>query len=358
MSPFRLACLTYLSVALPGSTLGVLWPSIRLDLHEPVGALGVILVASVVSTVVAGAVTSQLVGRLPVGLFITAGTALTAVGLGVEVSVSSLWAFTAGSLLYGIGFGAINSALNAHAAHSFGPRNITWMHASYGLGAIAGPLLVTGLLGSGLTWRDVYLIFAVVQAVVAVVLVRGRWDRPTVTREGGRAVLGVLVLVTVETGIEAGAGVWGYLFLTDGRGLSPSTAGLVVSAYWAMMFLGRMFLGALAERVGARVVLGWAVVGVALGAALLLVPGSTAAVAALMVIGFAAAPVFPLLALTSGTSMRAVGWQAVASSVGGSLLPAGMGLAIDATHVTVLGPLLLTLSVAMCLLSFRLRPSN
>jgi hypothetical protein len=40
MSSFVLSCLTYLCVALPGSTLGMLWPSMRLSLHEPVGALG------------------------------------------------------------------------------------------------------------------------------------------------------------------------------------------------------------------------------------------------------------------------------------------------------------------------------
>jgi hypothetical protein len=40
-----LACLAYLSVALPGSTLGLLWPSMRLSLGEPVGALGILLVS-------------------------------------------------------------------------------------------------------------------------------------------------------------------------------------------------------------------------------------------------------------------------------------------------------------------------
>jgi len=42
-----LACLAYLSVALPGSTLGLLWPSIRLSLGQPVGALGILLVPGI-----------------------------------------------------------------------------------------------------------------------------------------------------------------------------------------------------------------------------------------------------------------------------------------------------------------------
>jgi len=40
-------------------------------------------------------------------------------------------------------------------------------------------------------------------------------------------------------------------FLTAGRGLHNTLAGVAVSAYWAMMFLGRAVLGPVAEHVGA-----------------------------------------------------------------------------------------------------------
>ena len=47
MPALLLACVAYLSVALPGSTLGLLWPSIRLSLGQPVGALGILLVPGI-----------------------------------------------------------------------------------------------------------------------------------------------------------------------------------------------------------------------------------------------------------------------------------------------------------------------
>jgi hypothetical protein len=50
-----LACLAYLSVALPGSTLGLLWPSMRLSLGQPVGALGILLVPGIAASVVSSA---------------------------------------------------------------------------------------------------------------------------------------------------------------------------------------------------------------------------------------------------------------------------------------------------------------
>ena len=170
--------------------------------------------------------------------------------------------------------------------------------------------------------------------------------------------LSTLTFTAVETGIESGAGIWGYIFLTAGRGLSHGTAGVAVSAYWAMMFVGRAVLGPVAERVGSTRVLGGAVVGVSVGATLMTVPGAVAlAVIGMMVLGLAAAPIFPLLTLTTsqrigvgdptGTT-QTVGLQVAASAVGSAVLPAGIGLVIGAIDARALAPSLLALGLAMC----------
>lgn len=49
-------------------------------------------------------------------------------------------------------------------------------------------------------------------------------------------------------GIESGAGIWGYIFLTGGRGLGHDVAGVTISAYWAMIFVGRAIFGRRAGR--------------------------------------------------------------------------------------------------------------
>jgi hypothetical protein len=55
-----LACLAYLSVAIPGSTLGLLWPSMRLSFHQPVGALGILLAFGVAASVASSIATGRL----------------------------------------------------------------------------------------------------------------------------------------------------------------------------------------------------------------------------------------------------------------------------------------------------------
>jgi fucose permease len=373
VSAFRTACLAYFSVALPSSTLGLLWPSIRLSYHQPVAALGILLAFGITATVIASAVTGRLLSRLSAGALLAAGTALTAVALMAEALTPTLWLFACGMVVFGLGFGAVDAVVNVHAAHHFSARQINWMHASYGAGATLGPLLATALLGSGLTWHWVYGIFGGAQAGLALLfaLTSRAWAAPRpvtapaprparpARRPGSRrpptmAAWGALTFIAVETGLESGAGIWGYVFLTQGRGLTDVAAGAAVSAYWAMMFLGRVVLGAVAGRVGPSRVLGAAVAAVSVGCALLAVPGpGLLAVAGLMVVGLAAAPVFPLFTLTTadrvgpGDTTRMVSLQVGASAIGSAALPAGIGLAIGGLTANALGPGLLLLSLAM-----------
>jgi fucose permease len=388
MPPFILSCFTYLAAALPGSTLGMLWPSMRISVREPLSALAILLVAGVAAQVVSSAATGRVRARVRQGTLVAAGTALMATALAMESAANVLWLLVVGSAVYSAGFGFVNTALNVYAAARFGPRNITWMHASYGLGATLGPLLVTALLVGGAGWRAAVASMAAVLAAVAVLLAatRHRWEAPTrepkgappsgLRRVGGlgreeeqsarRRVGAAVTFIAVESGIETAAGIWGYVFLTSGRGVSATVAGVAVSAYWAMMFAGRALLGPVAERAGASRVLAIAIAVVPAGAALMAVPGPAAlSVAGMMLLGLAAAPVFPLLTLTTadrvgeGDAAMAVGLQTAASAIGSAALPSGIGLVIGVAGAQVTGPALLVLGLAMCAVyALALRPAR
>ena len=120
-----------------------------------------------------------------------------------------------------------------------------------------------------------------------------------------------------------------------------------------MMFAGRLVLGPVAQRLGPAGVLPAAVVGIPAGAALMTVPGpGSLAVAGLMILGLAAAPVYPLLTLMTPQwagprTTRMVGLQVAASAAGSAALPAGLGLAIGAVGAPILASSLLVLGLAM-----------
>jgi fucose permease len=375
VSCFVLSCLIYLSTALPGSTLGQLWPSMRVSIHESTGALGVVLVAGVAASAVSSAATGRLLVRMSPGSLLALGTMVISGALALESLAPALWGIAAGAAAFGLGFGAVDTTLNVYAARHFGARNITWMHAAYGLGAVLGPLLVIVLLTGGVGWRGALGLMAGVIAVVGVLLaLTGRsWtcsvplssaSAPDALRSAAagaqarrrsRAVVAGVVFMAVEDGIESAAGVWGYVFLTAGRGLPQTAAGIAVAAYWAMMFTGRMLLGPLAVRLGPSRVLTGAVTAVPLGALLTAMPApASIAVTGMMVLGLATAPLFPLVTLTAGDRVRAdavamtVGLQVAASAIGGAVLPAGVGLVIAAVGAQAVGPALLVLGLIAC----------
>ena len=88
MPALLLAGLAYLSVALPSSVFGLLWPSMRLSFGVPVGALGIVLVPGIIVSVIASAVTGRI--RVRTGTLVAAATVLIALALAAEAAAPSL----------------------------------------------------------------------------------------------------------------------------------------------------------------------------------------------------------------------------------------------------------------------------
>ena len=130
MSCFVLSCFIYLSTALPGSTLGQLWPSMRVTIHQSTGALGVVLAAGVAASVLSSAATGRLLARMSPGSLLVLGTMAISAALALESLAPALWVIAVGAAVFGLGFGTIDTTLNVYAARYFSARNITWMHAA------------------------------------------------------------------------------------------------------------------------------------------------------------------------------------------------------------------------------------
>ncbi|SCG76146.1 MFS transporter [Micromonospora inositola] len=389
-----LAYLAFVSLGLPDGLIGVGWPSIRADLGVPTEAVGVVLTAGTVGYLTSSVLAGFTLARIGVGWLLAGSTLLAGLALSGYALTPALALMAGCALLLGLGSGAIDSGLNAYAAGAFGPRHMNWMHAFFGLGVAIGPLIMTGALSAGLAWRWGYGIVATAQLVLAAAfaLTVRAWRERTTAGVGttlppdpiapavlpgpdaravppgadiGRPVrigetlrlpavwLGALAFA-VYVAIEVAAGLWAFLLLTEGRGLAPAVAGVCVSGYWGSLFVGRVVQGVVAERLGSARVLRGSLLGMAAGAALIALPApACVAVAGLLVVAFAAAPVFPLLTLTTAERVgrahadRTIGLQIGAAGLGGALVPAGIGVLVGRTSVQTLGPALVVLAAAL-----------
>jgi fucose permease len=266
---------------------------------------------------------------------------------------------------------------------------MNWLHASFGFGATLGPLVMTTVLGAGLSWRWGYGLTAVVQAVLAMAftVTARRWDGPVRPEAGEPATADVAVppgsgavppgaaragrrtallapavwlgalTFALYTGTEVGVALWTFTLLTEGSGLSTTVAGTCVSAYWGALFAGRVLYGVVANRLPGRQASMACIGGMAAGAVVIAVPGPALVTGVgVMMIGGFAAPVFPLLTLTTAERVGAdhagpaVGMQVGAASLGAVVFPGALGLLVGRYGTDVLAPSFLVLAVLMALL--------
>ncbi|MGW4502526.1 MFS transporter [Micromonospora sp. NPDC004336] len=370
-----LAYLAFVSLGLPDGLIGVGWPSIRADFGVPTEAVGLVLTAGTAGYLTSSVLAGFTLARLGVGGLLAGSTLLASLALTGYALTPGLALMVGCALVLGLGSGAIDSGLNAYAAGAFGPRHMNWMHAFFGLGVALGPLIMTGALSAGLSWRWGYGLVAAAQLALAAAFaltVRAWRDRAPAGGSAGAAPvappaatrvretlrlpavwIGALAFA-VYVAIEVAAGLWAFLLLTEGRGLGAAVAGVCVSGYWGSLFVGRVVQGVVAERLGSGLVLRGSLVGMAAGAVLIAVPGPAwLAVGGLVVVGFAAAPVFPLLTLTTVDRVgaahadRTIGLQIAAAGLGGALVPAGIGVLLGNTSVELLGPALVVLALGL-----------
>ncbi len=363
-----LAYLGFISLGLPDGLHGVAWPWMSADFGVPLGAIGYVIAMGTTGYVLSSVAAGFLLARLRVGVLLAGSTALASLGLLGYAVAPHLVVVMCAALVLGLGSGAIDSGLNAYAAARFSARHMNWLHASFGFGAMIGPLVMTGVLSAGLSWRWGYGLVSGAQAMLATAFATtgrawqgGHQPAPTArppmrsSLKIGAVWLGV-AMFGVYTGLEIAAGLWAYTMLTEARGLTSTAAGLCVSAYWGSLFAGRLLLGAIGDRVTPERVLWLATAGLGLGALMLSFPSAGLSVAGLLLIGFAAAPVFPMLTLTTAQRVgqhhadRAVGMQMGSAGLFGTLIPAFVGVLIQRNGGDVLGPALVVLTAVFVVL--------
>jgi len=349
-----LAYAAFIALGMPDGLLGIAWPSIRADFGIPLDSLGLLLFASVSGYMTSTFLSGALVARLGVGRLLAISCGLTGAALLGYTLVPQWWMMVLLGVMAGLGAGAIDAGLNTYAAAHFREGLVQWLHASYGIGVTIGPVIMTLALTNLDSWRVGYRIVAGFQVMMALAFVLtlpwwgNRHERAaddssekrltdyktpladTIRRP--RVWLSVL-LFFLYVGAEVSLGTWAYTLLTESRGIAPPLAGFWAGGYWATFTVGRILAGVFAHRLGIDTLVQGGLTLAFLGAGLLWWnPFPLANLLAVALVGLAIAPIFP--ALISGTSRRVearfaantIGMQMAATGLGGSLIPAVVGV--------------------------------
>jgi fucose permease len=355
-----LAYLAFVSLGLPDALLGVAWPSLRDEFGLGQALLGLPLAIAAIAYFCSGLLAGRLMQRVGIGRLLAASTALVAASV-LGYSVAPVFGLVLlAAPLAGFGSGAIDATLNTYAASHFRARHMSWLHAAYAGGAMAGPAIMTAVLARGATWRAGYAIVGVLLAALVPPFFasRGRWDGERRRSEGvvldapgnvgpaslvpeeeppalaalrsGRVWLQIGIFF-LYTGLEVAAGQWCYTVLTEARGVGTTAAGAWAAAYWGGLLGGRLVLGLAVERMGQVRLLRLATASAVLAATLFALPLPIAG-AALPFLSFSLASIYPgLMSETprrvgAGLAPHAVGFQVSAATAGFAAVPSFAGL--------------------------------
>lgn len=159
-------------------------------------------------------------------------------GLGIGI-------FKAGALAL---IGDLSRSTREHA------RTMNLIEGFFGIGAIIGPAIVAYLLQTGASWKWVYLVAAVLCAVLILGIALAGFPKPIIAREQQTRPTEAVRLATNPTAMffglalmlyvaaEAAIYVWAPTYLADYSGNWVVLAGYAVSIFFALRAAGR-FLG-------------------------------------------------------------------------------------------------------------------
>lgn len=375
-----LAFAGFVVIGLGGGAGGVLLPAQIREYGVDKSIIGLLFFAFSAGYLLAGAANGALLRRLGLRGDLMLGTGVFAASTfaaGLRPAFPVLLALT---VLFGLGSGVIDATLNAYVAALPNPTALlNQLHACYGIGALTGPVLASGLLDRGLSWGAVYLVFAAAAMPLIAAYAR-RYptslpdpmslpDPTSLPADAASArtsslgaavrhpaVLLSAVFLTVYVGAEVTLGNWAFSFLVEERGQDSLLAGRVVGGFWLGFTLGRFVLSALAQRFGiGPVALTFGCLGV-LGAGTMLtwlVPGGIAAAAGFVLLGAALGPIFPLTIavlpqLTPGWIVpTAIGLLVGVSVVGGAFFPWLAGTIAEQVGLDSLLPFTAALTVLL-----------
>lgn len=198
--------------------------------------------------------------------------AAMALGAGGVAALAGWWTTVAGAVIFGLGYGMSTAVFNPRvlrAFGSFGPSMLSMLNATFGVGAIAAPLIFVAL-GSDPRWS-----FGLTAALAAVIWVfAGPAGRAGAAPEGAvkafRPHLGILAFGTVAIGMEACLIGLGPTALIR-AGVAEATAAELLSAFFVVFLLARVALIFVAHRLEPFVLFSAAIAiaaGCALGSAL------------------------------------------------------------------------------------------
>ena len=342
----------FISLGLPDSVLGSAWPVMYEGMGVPFSYAGVISTLISIGTVISSLFSDRLTLKLGPGKVTAISVALTAAALFGFSCSTQFWMLCLIAIPYGLGAGSIDAALNNYVALHYSSRHMSWLHCMWGVGASVGPVIMGWVLTGGQPWPVGYRIIAVMQVILALIVVLSLplWkQRPgtETTQEDGAPAKAIPLLQLLRMpgareviltffcycALESTAGLWASTYLVLHHGVTEEVAATCASLFYIGITAGRAINGFLTAKFTDMQLVRASLMLMGAGVLVLLLPlGQFAAMAGMAFFGLGCAPVYPCIIHATPARFGAeksqafIGVQMASAYLGTTTMPPLFGL--------------------------------
>jgi fucose permease len=383
--------LSFIALGIPGAMLGIAWasnerPSIQKTFELGLSDVGALFITTTIGYSLASVFGGRLFGRFNSSTLFLGGALLAGVALIGYAFLPAWWMIVVAGLLAGLGSGMLDSGMNIYFAAVFNARLMNWLHASFGLGTLAGIFIIqTVLSNAGGTWQTGYIVAAIIYFVVAVLFLvtRSRWvnvgrgshEEGTHAGISARLTLRLplvwigLVIFLCYAGLEAVGTAWTSPLLNIGRGFDAVTAGLALGILQGSFTAGRIFFGIILPYFKpSTLIRACSVILIATTFLLIINPLPNTLLAEILngkiyfvmivlaVYGFCLAPIWALMVTYLQEKLgplhgaNAIGFMVAAAGIGVGILPGLAGKLAELSSLEVVPVILFILSIVIAAL--------
>jgi fucose permease len=340
--------IAFISLGLPDSMLGAAWPTIRTDLSLPMAGAGLISMIISGGTIVSSILSGKLIQKFGTGKLTLISVFMTAVALlGFSFSQNYVWLCLV-AIPLGLGAGAVDAALNNFVALHFSARHMSWLHCFWGIGATAGPLIMSVAIANKGLWQKGYLTVAIIQICLVIILLVSLplWKRfhedvqqDTIIENQSQNVLRLpgirpaLISFFCYCALETTAGLWGASYLVQAKGVSTNVAAGWIAIYYLGITIGRLINGFITAKWSNPALIRGGQFIIGIGAILLLISNqSYVNLLGLILIGMGCAPIYPSMLhetpvrFGKNNSSKLMGVQMAFAYIGSTMVPPIIGV--------------------------------
>lgn len=360
--------LIFISLGLPDSLLGSGWPVMQGYFDVPSSYAGYVSMTISFMTIISALASPKLISRIHTKWIVIVSILLTIFGLigfSLCTSYGMLFIF---AVPYGLGAGAIDSAVNHYVANNYSSSIMNFLHCFYGVGAVISPnIMAAALRYAG--WSEGYRWTAYVQMGILFVCIISlplwKKNEAGATKEEEYTssiketikvpgVMFTLVSFFAYCAGEATCFLWTSSYFAGTReGMSEGRIASFGSLIFGGLMFGRLIAGFVSDKLGDKLLIRIGIAVELIGIILVFLPvkGYIVAAAGFVIIGTGMGPVYPAIQHMAPDnfgkkySATVIGLQMASAYVGSTFMPMLFGKLQQAAGIAIMPAYLLLFAV-------------